>query len=281
MNGTTIAVVVAVRNAKATVEDCLRSLCALDAGGHRIEIVVVDNGSTDGTLDIVGRFSDRVRLMSESKRGPAAARNRGIRESSAEIVAFTDSDCTVEREWLIELVKPLADESTGIVGGRILSAEPCNRIEKYGERIHDHRAAIEYYRPPYAITGNWASRREVLLEAGLFDEQLLRGSDAEMAFRIGSLGYRLVYQDSAIVRHRNERTFRGLFHEGVLHGRGRAGMHEKSPRLVRRWTTGRSLLRSCRNAVTGEEMPRFDSICSIVFNAGKLAGEVAASRRPK
>lgn len=275
------AVIVAAYNAASTIEACLRSIVSMDHDLRR-EIIVVDNGSTDSTREVVSRFGDAVRLVRESRRGPAAARNRGIRETSAEWIAFTDADCVVERDWLARLIPEGPPDGIGVAGGRILSVEPCNRIERFGEIIHDHRNAIERPRP-YAMTGNWASPRAVLLEAGLFDETLLRGSDADMSFRIHALGYRLVYRDDAVVRHRNERTFAGLFREGRMHGMGGMAMRSKPVHAIsrdRRRTAGRNIAGGLRRLVVGDGVSRFDALCFLVFDIGKLVGEMSAERRP-
>lgn len=213
-----VSVVVPVYNGRATIGDCLASLLEVDFPREAFEVLVVDNGSRDGTADLVARHGAAVRLLHESKRGPAAARNRGLREARGEVVAFTDADCVVERGWLRAITAPLADPTVGIAGGRILARRPCNDVERFGERIHDHHSAINVWKPPYAITMSWASRLAVLREVGLFDEDLRRVEDVDLSYRIVQAGYRVVYVPEAVVYHRNERTLWGLFAEGYAHG---------------------------------------------------------------
>jgi glycosyltransferase involved in cell wall biosynthesis len=211
-------VVVPAFNAAATIEECVRSLLALRYPRELLELVVVDNGSTDETQAVLAPHSDRVALIEESRRGPAAARNAGIRHARGEVVAFTDADCTVDPDWLRELVEPLRDSEVGIVGGRILARAGANEAELFGETIHDHHASILVWRPPYVITMSWASRRAVLEEVGLFDETLRRVEDVDLSYRIGRAGRRLVYRPEAVVYHRNERSLLGLAREGWQHG---------------------------------------------------------------
>jgi glycosyltransferase involved in cell wall biosynthesis len=213
-----VSVVVPAYNAETTIDECVRSLLALRYARDRLELIVVDNGSRDRTREIVARHLDTVTLLDEARRGPSAARNAGIRRSRGSVIALTDADCTVDEGWLEALVAPLRDPSVGIAGGTILARRPATAIELYGESIHDHRRAIEVYRPPYVITMNWAARRSVLDECGPFDEGLLRCEDVGLAYRVGNAGYTLVYCPDAIVYHRNETTPVGLFREGWTHG---------------------------------------------------------------
>lgn len=213
-----VSVIVAVYNGQATLPDCLESLLRLDYPRELLEVVCVDNASSDATPRILAGYGARVRVLREARRGPAAARNHGVRHARGEVIALTDADCTVERDWLRHLVAPLGDPRIGVVGGRILSRRPCNFIEAFGERIHDHARALGEMTPPYAITMNWASRRTVLEDLGLFNDALLRSSDVDCSYRMTDAGYRLVYAPDAIVYHRNERTPWGLMHEGYVHG---------------------------------------------------------------
>jgi glycosyltransferase involved in cell wall biosynthesis len=210
--------VIPAYNAEATLGACLDSVLGVRYPGCEMEVIVVDNASSDGTAALLERYRGRVQVLHEKRRGPAAARNAGLRRARGDLVAFTDADCVVERAWLAELTRPLADRSVGAAGGRILPVKPYNSVEAFGTEIHDHEAAITQFKPGYVITMNWASRRAVLLEAGGFDESLLRGEDVDLAYRLVARRYRLVYVPGAVVRHRNERTLRGLFAEGWTHG---------------------------------------------------------------
>lgn len=213
-----VSVIVPIYNAQRTVEDCLESLLALDYPRDRLQLLCVDNASTDRTPQILARYATRIRVLHEDKRGPAAARNRGLRCATGEVIAFTDSDCVVDRLWLRFLVAPLHDASIGAVGGTILSKRPCNSIERFGEQIHDHERAIHEFMPPYVITMNWSSRLSVLRDVGLFNEELLRSQDVDLSYRLFQAGYTLAYEPRAVIYHQNERTPWGLMHEGYVHG---------------------------------------------------------------
>jgi glycosyltransferase involved in cell wall biosynthesis len=272
-------VVIPVYDGAETIAACVASVLGVEYPRERFEVVVVDNGSTDGTLEVLHAFGADVRVLSESTRGASAARNRGIRESCRPVIVLTDADCMVEPGWLASLVAPLADEQVGVVGGRILSRRSGNRIERFGEQIHDHRRAIEEQDPPYAITMNWASRRAVLLEAGLFDESLLRAQDVDLSWRIGRLGYRLVYAHDAVVRHHNERTIRGLVREGYVHGLHAVRLREKHAAYRagagsrRNWLV-RQLGRDLRGSLKGST-----GLLNLLFDSGKAVGDIVGRFR--
>jgi glycosyltransferase involved in cell wall biosynthesis len=279
-----ISVVVPVYNAERTLGECLRSLLAQDYPAGEFEIVAVDNRSTDRTPEILRQYSGRVRAVRRRKRGPAAARNRGIREARGEIVAMTDADCVADPAWLRHLVAPLDDPAVGIAGGRILSVRPCNTIEEFGEEIHDHEKAITLYKPSYVITMNWAARQSLLDEAGLFDEEFLRCEDVDLAYRVVQRGYGIAYAHGAVVYHRNERTYGGLFAEGFAHGLYSVQAIKKHDAFLARFghrnfdrRSYAAIVSAFRNYVAGRDAGR--ALCSVVFNTGKKLGKVAGSVR--
>jgi GT2 family glycosyltransferase len=272
-----VSVVVAVRNARATIAACVESLLALDPGA--IELIVVDNGSTDGTREMLDGHGGRVTVLHEGRRGAGAARNAGIAAARGQVVAFTDADCVVDPGWLGNLVGALADPQVGAVGGTIVAADPTNPIERYGEAIHDHRRAIEVFKPPYAITMNWASRRAVLQELGGFDERFLRGQDVDLSYRILQSGRTLAFAPDAIVRHHNERTLSGLAREGFTHGFHGVHANKRHDAFLR----GLGLRRVDRRgyAALGHRAAdwlrgrdRAGAQCDLAFNGAKKAGKL-------
>ena len=138
---------------------------ALPAGAalppERLDLRIVDNGSTDGTDRGAARLRRAGSRCCTRGKGRGGGPQRRCAGSAAEVIAFTDADCIVDPGWLGALVPALADESVGIAGGAILATTPANDVARFGEVVHDHRRAIEATDPPYAITMNWASRRRV------------------------------------------------------------------------------------------------------------------------
>jgi glycosyltransferase involved in cell wall biosynthesis len=280
----TVSVIVPVYNAERTIDDCIRSLLELRYPADRLELRVVDNGSRDGTAAALRRYADRAVLLHERRRGPAAARNAGLKGAKGEVVAFTDADCVVDPHWLARLVEPLEDRRVGIAGGTILARPPANEVERFGEGIHDHRKAIELYRPAYAITMSWASRREVLLELGGFDERFRRCEDVDLSYRVTQAGYALAFAPEAVVYHRNETSLPGLFQEGFAHGFHGVRARKRHEAFLRQF--GYSRINRRAYAEIGNRVldwargrDRARAGCDAAFNSGKKAGKLLGSAR--
>jgi GT2 family glycosyltransferase len=280
----TVSIVVPAYNAASTINECVSSLLELRYPAERLALLVVDNGSQDGTGEALRAYGDRIVVVLEPRRGPAAARNAGMRQGAAEVVAFTDADCVVEPDWLAHLVAPLEDPEVGIAGGTIRARRPANDVERFGETIHDHQRAIEVFQPPYAITMSWASRSEVMRELGGFDESFLRVEDVELSYRMTQAGYRLAFAPEAVVYHRNEHSLTGLFSEGFAHGFYGVLARKRHDAFLRQFghpnvnlgayaELGGWLLQWAR----GRDDRR--SRCDAVFNAGKKAGKLLGSAR--
>ncbi len=121
----TVTVLVAARNEADKIADCLRSLLALRYPSHLLQVIVIDDLSSDGTAAIVRRFARRnphLRLLTarpsrDHLRGKASALAQGIEASTGEILLITDADCQVPPGWVEETVKYYADPTVGVVAG--------------------------------------------------------------------------------------------------------------------------------------------------------------------
>ncbi|HSD22860.1 MAG TPA: glycosyltransferase [Solirubrobacterales bacterium] len=220
-----VSVIVPVRDGESTIEACLDSILATDYPPDRREILVVDNGSSDGTA---ARITARpVTHLREEKRGVSHARNRGIAESSGEICAFVDADCVVEPQWLAELVRPFEDPDVGSVAGDLQHLPPTTAAERQAVRLLGNWQRFAFTsNPAYPITANAAYRRSVLEQIGPFDPHMSRAQDVELGLRFQERsGLRLAYAERATARHRHRSTQRGFFRQqlGWAYGAGLVG----------------------------------------------------------
>ena len=110
-----VSVIVCSHNGAETIARTLASLQRQSLPGERYEVIVVDDGSTDGTEEVAKSFGAQVVRFDQSI-GLAAARNAGVRASRAEIVAFTDDDCEADPDWLPALLEAFSESDAGGVG---------------------------------------------------------------------------------------------------------------------------------------------------------------------
>ena len=218
-----VTVVIPVRNGEATLGDCLAAIVAMDYPPDRREIVVVDNGSTDRTPEIVRRFG--VRYIREERRGAVNARNRAIAETKGEILAFVDADCMVTKRWLRELVGALADDDAAAAAGELVAYPPSTDAERYMARrkpLWQQWASAR--RAPWFLIGNCAIRHTVFDRIGVLDPDfaVVGCEDIELSRRFFDAGLKLRYCPRALTFHRHRATARTLFTQQLRNGRGQS-----------------------------------------------------------
>lgn len=201
---------------------------------NKVEIIIVDGGSTDRTQEIIRSYP--VKLVIEKRRGLNIARNTGVRKSSGEIILFTDSDCVVPRDWVKKIVRNFRDESVGCVGGSV-SRYYEDFLSRYADesimpvlRNFKERKVLEDVEPPmdYPAGCNMAFRREVFEKVGGFDEEIHYGFDEdELVERACKAGYKMILDPEAVVKHRHRSDLRSLLRQTFSYGRGGALLIKK------------------------------------------------------
>ncbi len=219
MNSPGVTVVVPVYNDQSHIGFLLESLLAQDYPRNRVEILVVDNNSTDGSRDIVRRYP--VRLLEERDvQSSYAARNRGIRAASYDILAFIDSDCTADPAWLTEGIRALRSDKTDLAGGKVeftFSSENPTAAELYDSITH-MQTSRQIRERQSAATANLFVFKKVFDKIGLFPK-VKSGGDTTWTVLASKKGFRLVYAPAAVVRH-PARNLRELLKKEIRTGRG-------------------------------------------------------------
>jgi len=212
-----ISVLICTRNRAASLEATLRSFFAQNfAGGYEFELIVVDNGSTDETKQVVERCVARhpglARRLFENRRGLTFARNAGLTAAEGEIIVFTDDDVLVTESWLDEIHREFAaDPALCMLGGRVLLAN--ERLQRVAVQPCAERRYLDL--PDgvnFAMGANMAFRRELFDRVGLFDVRLGAGrffagaDEAELIYRGLKAGCRLLYAPNVLVYHDHDRV---------------------------------------------------------------------------
>jgi cellulose synthase/poly-beta-1,6-N-acetylglucosamine synthase-like glycosyltransferase len=198
------------------------------------EIIVVDDGSMDDTASIAQMAG--VQVIRQSNRGPAAARNAGVRAARGDIVLFTDADCEPLPDWIERMTTPLADPRVvGVKGAyRTRQSELMARLaqvefeDKYA-RMRQH-ATIDFI-----DTYSAGYRREALLRAGGFDEVFppCSAEDVELSFRLAEQGMRLLFAPDGQVWHTHATSLWEYLDKKARYGFWRALVYRRHPGKIR------------------------------------------------
>jgi cellulose synthase/poly-beta-1,6-N-acetylglucosamine synthase-like glycosyltransferase/peptidoglycan/xylan/chitin deacetylase (PgdA/CDA1 family) len=212
-----VAVIVPAYNEEVGIERAVRSLLASDYPD--LEVVVVDDGSTDATASVVeGMASDRLTIVRQDNAGKAAALNTGVRLTSSDVVVMVDGDTVFEPETVRELVRPLADERAGAVAG---NTKVGNRGGLLGRWQHieyvvgfnlDRRMYDVLQCTPTVPGAIGAFRRDALIEVGGVSGDTL-AEDTDLTLAIGRTGRRVVYAERARAWTEAPSTFSGLWRQ--------------------------------------------------------------------
>lgn len=270
MSAASVSVVIPVLNGAHTIGGTLQSLARQVPLAGFCETIVVDNGSTDGTVELVERLG--VRLLHAKTRGAAAARNVGLHAAQGDIVVCCDADTVLTRRWLIELVAAFDDPAITLAAGRIVCYPPKTGPERYlaTSGVYDVERAV--CRPwfPLAPSGNMAVRRIAALAVGGFDEAMLSAEDADFCYRVlrafpGTIAYRA----GAMLFHRSRPTAAELRRQAWVYGEGVARLYRRYPEILP-WDVRRIVLLGARTAGR--------SVLPGLLAAGRLVRLVPADR---
>jgi len=224
-----ISVVVCAYNAERTMEACLASLEALDYPDY--EVVVVNDGSTDRTLEISERFPF-CRIISQPNKGLSVARNVGAEAATGEIVAYTDSDCVADPDWLTYLVARMETGNLAACGGP--------NFPPPEESLVPAAVAVSPGGPTHVLLSdevaehiagcNMAFRREVLLALGGFDPiYRAAGDDVDICWRFQDAGHSIGFSPAAVVWHFRRNTVRAYINQQRGYGKAEALVYAKHP----------------------------------------------------
>ena len=218
-----VSVIVPVYNAEKNIEKLIDSLIKQDYPSDSYEIIFIDNNSTDSTYNLIKKniLEYPIKLFKETNiQSSYAARNRGILNSSHDILAFTDSDCIANPKWILNGVETLIREHAGLVGGAI---QFYYSDQKTASEMYDSISGIQtkayIHERNAAPTANLFVNRALFEKLGPFPDDVKSGGDLQWTYNATKKGYKLVYSDNAIVYHPS-RTFTQLLRKQFRAGTG-------------------------------------------------------------
>jgi mycofactocin system glycosyltransferase len=232
-----VTVILPVRDRTDGLAACLGAL------GQAYPVVVVDDASADrSSVAAVCAEHGATLIRRDRSGGPGVARNSGLEKVATEFVAFIDSDCVPSPDWVDRLVPHLADPSVGAVAPRIVTIAGGGAVGRYssvcGSLDLGRRAArvapstAVSYVPTAALIVRRAALLDVARDGDIFDPELLVGEDVDLVWRLYSAGWRLRYEPSVEVGHREPTTWPALLSRRYRYGKSAGELARRHPDFI-------------------------------------------------
>ncbi len=218
-------VIVPFHNEEGHLRQCIQALQRQTVPRSRYELIFIDNASTDQSAEIVSEFSDIV-LLSEPEPSAYRARNLGLENARAPLIAFTDADCVAETNWLEALATEMQRSGCDIVIGKRNPKDFGDFMMGFASELHDSRMEMLFNRSDriywYGMTANMLICKRLFQQVGRFSE-LPRGGDSEFVRRCVELipDFVMRYASTAVVYHLEPGRFLDYCKKLYLYGESR------------------------------------------------------------
>ncbi|MDY6824153.1 MAG: glycosyltransferase [Thermodesulfobacteriota bacterium] len=208
----TASVIIPAKNEEKNIPACLEGVKNQTLAP--LEYIVVDNGSTDKTVEIAGSYGAKVVVIPDVSVGEL--RNRGAAEARGEVLAFLDADCVPEGSWLDIGCQNLLDESVGAVGSSVLASNSGSWIEEaWFFNIKNESGKVKYIG-----SANLILKKALFDAIGGFNAQLQTGEDRDLSWKIQERGMRTVCDERIKVKHYGyPKTVMAFFKRELWHGK--------------------------------------------------------------
>jgi GT2 family glycosyltransferase len=224
-----VSIILPTYNRKEELKKLLQFLKNQTLPEKVVEIIVIDDGSRDSTVEFLQSAQEAgvLTFSIQNHKGPGAARNAGMKLAQGKIFVFTDTDCTHHPHWLENLIQPFGDEAVGASGGPEVPDPEKPILSRCFQFVMTSpittgglRGAKKSLARYYPRTFNMAISRKAYEKVGEFKEWF-HGEDVEMSFRIKQAGFKLIYCEEAKVYHHRPETFSRFFLQLVRMGEAR------------------------------------------------------------
>ncbi len=239
LNYPLVSIIIPVRNRPKDIKACLESLAQLRYPQERLEIIVVDDSSSDNTVGIIKEFPVQVIALKKHKQA-SYCRNLAASRAKGEILAFIDSDCLADPQWLLELIPSFKDQSIGAVGGFVDGYYDKSGLDCY-EKVksslnmgawpkRSKKSDPFFYMP----SCNLLVRREQFISIGGFKEKLVVGEDVDLCWRLREKGLEIEYQPKGKIYHKHRNSIKAFCKRRFDYGTSEPMLHREHGEKIKR-----------------------------------------------
>ena len=225
-----VSFVIPVKDAAQHVRRCIASIVANDYPRDQVEVLVIDNDSSDGSAEAARDAGATV--LRSSARSVAELRNQGASQSRGSILAFVDADHEIDRHWVRTALEVLSAADIGATGAPYLTDPLPNWVQRQYDAMRSRPVARGEVQ--WLGSGNLAIKKDVFDDVGGFDEQLTACEDVDLCNRLRAAGHRIV-ADPAMrsVHYGDPRTLKALFYGELWRGRDNVKVTLRGPKTFR------------------------------------------------
>lgn len=228
-----VSIIIPALNTHHTLSTCLQACQSqMLPAGVQLEIILVDDGSTDGTQEIAKAANVQL-IQHPNQRGAAAARNSGLAVAQGEIILFTDADCVPQPNWVAEMTRPFQDATIQGCKGIYATHQP-ELVARFVQIEYEDKYDLLRTQPVIDFIDTYSAgyRAEVLKAVGGFDEAIRYVEDQELSFRLAAAGHKMVFQETAVVYHQHSNSLRRYVRKKVMIGYWKAQIMRRYPERV-------------------------------------------------
>lgn len=210
-----VSVIIPTYNDSEDIIACLEALADQDFPKNEFEVIVVDDGSTDNTKQIIEAFKEEIPNLNyqyQRNQGPATARNYGARIAQGDVILFTDADCEPFKNWISEMTTPFFEKGSNVVGVKgAYKTKQKSIIAKFAQAEFEdrYRKMLNSTNIDFVDTYSAGFKKEVFLSLNGFDTSfpVANNEDVEFSYRMAAKGHKMVFNPNAIVYHQHPDTF--------------------------------------------------------------------------